>query len=147
MDAAREAEAPVDADKDGGQMLIGVVGPCSAGKTTLARGLRAAGYRVREIRQEHSGVPDMWRRMTNPDLLVYLDVSQEEAARRERLDKPSSWWGVEREERLAHARAYCDCYVDTSTLTPHEVLERVLRCLRDGRLRWRGEQPCDGGIC
>ena len=54
--------------------LIGVVGPCSAGKSVLARRLRARGFHVKEIRQEHSCVPDMWQRITNPALLVYLDV-------------------------------------------------------------------------
>jgi len=106
--------------------LIGVVGPCSAGKSVLARRLRARGYRVKEIRQEHSYVPDMWQRITNPALLIYLDVSMEEGARREGLAKPSSWWVEEREFRLAHARRHCDLYVDTTALTPDEVLEQVV---------------------
>ncbi|MBN1486515.1 MAG: hypothetical protein JW981_02660, partial [Anaerolineae bacterium] len=55
--------------------LIGIVGPCSAGKSSLARELRHRGYRVKEIRQEHSAVPSMWQRITNPDILLYLDVS------------------------------------------------------------------------
>jgi chloramphenicol 3-O-phosphotransferase len=106
--------------------LIGIVGPCSSGKSELARRLRARGYRVKEIRQEHSAVPTMWQRLTNPDLLIYLDVSQEIAAQREGLSKPSSWWVEEREFRLAHARTHADLYVDTTNLTPDEVLERVL---------------------
>ncbi len=55
--------------------LIGVVGPCAAGKTTLVSGLRQAGYEVRHIAQEHSYVADMWKRLTNPDILIYLHVS------------------------------------------------------------------------
>ncbi|MFP4343192.1 MAG: hypothetical protein ACLFU8_00735 [Anaerolineales bacterium] len=108
------------------EMLIGIVGPCSSGKSELARRLRARGYRVKEIRQEHSGVPTMWQRLTDPDLLIYLDVSQEVAARREGLSKPSSWWVEEREFRLAHARKHADLYVDTTDLTPEEVFERVI---------------------
>ena len=49
--------------------LVGIVGPCSAGKSVLARRLRAAGYEVREIRQEHSVTPTMWQRLTHPDHL------------------------------------------------------------------------------
>ena len=105
--------------------LIGLVGPCSAGKSTLAKQLRAAGYRVKEIRQEHSGVPDMWLRITNPDLLIYLDVSMDVGAQREGLAAPSSWWVEEREFRLAHAREHCDLYVDTTGLTPGEVFDAV----------------------
>ena len=41
-------------------LLIGIVGPCSSGKSTLAKRLRVLGYEVREIRQEHSGEPTMW---------------------------------------------------------------------------------------
>lgn len=107
------------------QMVIGIVGPCSAGKSTLARGLRKQGYVVKEIRQEHAAAPDMWLRITHPDFLIYLDVSPTVAADREGLSKPSSWWQEEREVRLAHARQHCDLYVDTSSLSPPEVLARV----------------------
>lgn len=122
---------PGTIDASRARLLVGVVGPCSSGKSTLARRLRAEGYRVKEIRQEHSAVPDMWLRMTNPDVLVYLDVSLEVAARREKLAKPSSWWQAERDVRLAHARVHCDCYVDTSMLTPQEVFEQISICLAD----------------
>ena len=104
-----------------GECLVGIVGPCSSGKTELARRLRHAGYRVKEIRQEHSGVPTLWRRFNPPDVLIYLDVNQQVAARREGLAKPSSWWREEREVRLAHARRHCDLYIDTSEMTPAEV--------------------------
>jgi len=104
---------------------IGIVGPCSSGKSTLARALRALGYRVKEIMQEHCAAPMMWRRISNPDVLIYLDVSMDVAAQREGLEQPSSWWVEEREVRLAHARAHCDLYVDTTILTPEEVLAHV----------------------
>jgi chloramphenicol 3-O-phosphotransferase len=107
-------------------MLIGIVGPCSAGKSTLAFALRDLGFRVKEIMQEHCSAPDMWRRLTNPDVLIYLDVSEKVAAQREGLSKPSSWWQEERQIRLAHARKHCDIYVDTSTLAPAEVFESVI---------------------
>jgi hypothetical protein len=105
--------------------VIGIVGPCSAGKSTLAKALRRQGYVVKEIMQEHAAAPDMWLRVTNPDILIYLDVDPDIAAAREGLSKPSSWWQAEREIRLAHARHYCDLYVNTSLLSPPEVLARV----------------------
>ena len=110
---------------------IGIVGPCSSGKSTLARALRALGYRVKEIMQEHCAAPSMWRRITNPDVLIYLDVRMDVAAQREGLAQPSSWWVEEREVRLAHARAHCDLYVDTTTFAPEEVLAQVLGYLQD----------------
>jgi len=105
---------------------IGIVGPCSSGKSELTHALRARGCHVKEIMQEHCAAPAMWQRTTNPDVLIYLDVSMEIAAQREGLEKPSSWWEAERSVRLAHARAHCNFYVDTSTLTPEAVLARVL---------------------
>jgi cytidylate kinase len=113
--------------------VIGIVGPCSSGKSTLAKALRDHGCTVKEIRQEHAAAPDMWLRLTRPDILIYLDVSPMVAAKREGLSKPSSWWQEEREVRLAHARRHCDLYIDTSSLTSHEVLVRVERFLNEER--------------
>ena len=107
------------------KMLVGIVGPCSAGKSTLAHALRDLGYHVKEIMQEHCSAPDMWLRLSKPDVLVYLDVSEQVAAQREGHTKPSSWWKDERQVRLAHARANCNLYVDTTTLTPLQVLTKV----------------------
>jgi chloramphenicol 3-O-phosphotransferase len=106
-------------------MLIGIVGPCSAGKSTLAYLLRNQNLVVKEIMQEHCSAPDMWQRLSKPDVLVYLDVSEEVAAEREGLEKPSSWWKDERSIRLAHARAHCNLYIDTTALTPEEVSDKV----------------------
>ena len=72
--------------------LIAVVGPCGAGKSTLVRELTRRGFHAREVAQEHSFVPAMWQRFTQPDLLIYLDVSREEAQRRMPQTFPPSWW-------------------------------------------------------
>ena len=114
-------------DRD--SLLIGIVGPCSSGKSELGRALRARGYRAKQIMQEHCAAPAMWQRVTNPDVLIYLDVDMDVAARREGLSEPSSWWPEEREVRLAHARAHCDLYIDTSPLTPDEVAAQALAFL------------------
>lgn len=113
--------------------LVGVVGPCAAGKSTLVRGLRARGYTAREIRQEHSVAPTMWQKIARPALLIYLDVEPLVAAHREGLAAPPPWWADERDFRLAHARAHCDLYVDTTTLTPEEILARVVGFLESGQ--------------
>lgn len=118
---------PSETDKQR-PLRVGVVGPCTAGKSTLIHVLRDAGYEARHIAQEHSYVPDMWKRLTNPDVLVYLDVKFESAQKRRKI-----WWGAERldeqAERLAHARTHCDFYLLTDPLTPQEVAEKVLNFL------------------
>ncbi len=105
--------------------LIAVVGPCAAGKSTLVRALREREYNAREVAQEHSYVPDMWQRITAPDLLIYLDVSWETAIQRRRSDGGPAWW-AEQSRRLRHARQHAHLYLDTDELTPRQVLERVL---------------------
>jgi deoxyadenosine/deoxycytidine kinase len=87
--------------------LIGVVGPCAAGKSTLIAGLTRLGYRTRHIAQEHSYVKDMWQRLTNPDILVFLDASYENTCRRRRLDWTEADW-QEQQQRVSHARANAD---------------------------------------
>ena len=90
---------------------------------------------MKEIRQEHSAAPDMWRRITDPDVLIYLDVSLNVGAQREGLDRPSSWWQEEREVRLAHARDHCDLYIDTSKLSVDEVVDTALRFIEGTPLK------------
>ena len=106
-------------------MLIGVVGPCGAGKSSLVTGLKRHGYLVRHIAQEHSYVPDMWKRLTNPDLLIYLDVSYENSIIRRKLDWTNEEY-LEQLHRLRHARQNADLYVDTNLLNLEEVLDRVI---------------------
>ena len=105
--------------------LIGIVGPCGAGKTTLADGLRAAGFNAHPIAQEHSFVPEMWRLISNPALLIFLDASYEVCTQRKRLD----WRREEYEEelrRLRHARRECDHYLNSDALDAGQVLQQIL---------------------
>jgi hypothetical protein len=104
---------------------IAVVGVCASGKTILVGELRARGFDARQVAQEHSYVPDMWQRLTKPDLLIYLDASLKTIqARREDPDWPA--WMLEQEvRRLRHARLHCDLYVQTDGLTPEDVLGRA----------------------
>jgi hypothetical protein len=109
-------------------MRVKVVGPCASGKSTLAAGLRRLGYDACSAAQDHSYVPDMWRRLKPPDVLIYLDVTIEEAWRRGRTG--SGWdqdYLDEEHHRLRHARTHCDLYLPTDGLSEEEVLARVRR--------------------
>jgi len=110
--------------------LVAVVGPCASGKSTLVERLEQAGYNAREVNQEHSYVPSMWQRFTNPDLLIYLDVSQEVASRRRRSEAEAAWWGAMR-ERLRHAMEHADLRIDTDGLTSEEVVAEAVAFLDD----------------
>jgi cytidylate kinase len=102
-----------------------VVGVCASGKTTLIEGLAARGYIVRHIAQEHSYVKDMWKRITNPDLLIFLDANFETTCTRRKMDWTEKDYS-EQQHRLSHARANADFYLDTSQLRTEDVLEKVL---------------------
>lgn len=108
--------------------LIAVVGPCASGKSLLVRALRERGYNAREVVQEHSYVPTMWQRVTQPDLLVYLDVSSDAARSRLPTYLGTDWWD-QLARRLSHARRHADLYIQTDDLTPQGVLARALRFL------------------
>lgn len=116
-------------DKDGRPVVIGVVGVCGSGKSTLAAGLRLRGIHIRHIAQEHSYVPTMWQRITNPDILIFLDVSYPVTMRRRRLNwLPEEY--AEQQHRLRHARQSASLYLDTDPLSPEQVLEQVIAFLR-----------------
>jgi hypothetical protein len=116
--------------------LIAVVGVCAAGKTTLAQAMRARGYNVRQVLQEHSYVPYMWQHITAPDLLIYLDA-QLETLRQRRHDPEFPAWLFEQElARLSHAREHCDLYIATDEMTPPAILAHV-----EARLTALGIQP------
>jgi len=108
--------------------LVAIVGPCASGKSTLGRGLKARGVRVRQVAQEHSYIPRMWQLLTNPDYLVFLDASFEACTRRKNLDWSESEY-EEEHRRLSHARKLCDLYLMTDRMSPEEVLEAVLNGL------------------
>jgi hypothetical protein len=110
-------------------VLVGVVGPCAAGKSTLIAGLAALGVPARHIAQEHSYVPDMWLRLTHPGFLIYLDVSYEISRMRRKLDWTEQDY-LEQCRRLAHARRFANLYLNTDPMTPAEVLSAVLDRLR-----------------
>ena len=94
----------------------------------LVERLQERGYNAREVNQEHSYVPNMWQRITQPDLLIYLDVSQEAASERRRAEGSAMWW-EELNRRLRHAFRHADLLIQTDDLTPGEVLNAAVAFL------------------
>lgn len=112
-------------------MRIAIVGPCSAGKTTLRQHLHTAGYTdIRNPAQEHSYVPDMWRKISKPDILIYLDIDYQASLRRRPLQDLGNQRIHTQRQRLQHARQHADLYLDTSQLTPQQVAQHVLNFLK-----------------
>jgi hypothetical protein len=105
--------------------LIGVVGVCASGKSTLIQGLEAQGFRTRHIAQEHSFVKDMWKRITNPDVLIFLDVTYPLSVQRRQLNWTEADW-AEQQRRLSHAREHADLYLKTDDLSIGQVLDIVI---------------------
>jgi deoxyadenosine/deoxycytidine kinase len=110
--------------------FLGIVGPCSAGKSTLISKLQNLGYLCRHIAQEHSYVPDMWRRIVNPRVLIYLDVNYENSMLRRQLNLTAQEFDKQ-VKRLSHAYQNAHIYVDTNPLSPGEVYQAVMVSLAD----------------
>jgi hypothetical protein len=126
-------------DKDQCGPRIVVVGPCAAGKTTLVGNLRCLGYNIHSCAQEHSGVPELWKRRCRADVLVHLDAELETIGQRQnRTDWTAARLDAQR-QRLADARQHCDLYVRTDELTREQVAATV-----DAFLRKHGVTPNEG---
>ena len=110
------------------RFLIGIVGPCGSGKSTLITALQNHGFACRHIVQEHSYVQDMWKRITNPDVLIFLQASFSTCTARRQLNWNESDY-TEQQRRLAHARVHAQLVVNTDPLTPQEVAQHVLAFL------------------
>jgi len=111
-------------------ILIGVVGPCVSGKTTISNMLLNKGYSAKVIAQEHSYVPAMWQIISKPEFLVYLNVSYTIAQARRKMN-----WNIseyERQlERLNHAFTHADLRIDTDELPPEKVCNKIITSLND----------------
>ena len=110
--------------------VIGVVGPCGSGKSTLIAGLEQHGYTCRHIAQEHSYVKSMWQVISKPDILIYLGASFPVSTARRKLN----WQEKDHAEqlrRLSHAREHAHIFIDTDDLTPADVLQKALDALKE----------------
>jgi adenylate kinase family enzyme len=110
-------------------MKIGIVGPCAAGKTTLAGNLGRRGYDAHAIAQEHSEAQTMWRQMTDPDLLIYLEASLETICARLNVRWEQSYLD-EQVRRLSDARAHTNFVLATDGLSREEVAARAVEFLQ-----------------
>jgi deoxyadenosine/deoxycytidine kinase len=109
-----------DDEPDRKRITIGIVGPCGAGKSTLIDNLVHPDYNLRHIAQEHSYVADMWKRISNPDLLIFLEVDYETIGVR----KSFSFTRKEYQDqmaRLQHAYTHADLIIDTTNRTPEQI--------------------------
>lgn len=110
-------------------MKIGIVGPCAAGKSTLAGNLANHGYDAHAIAQEHSEVETMWRQITNPDLLIYLDASLQTICSRLNVNWEQSYID-EQIRRLGDARAHATFTLITDDLSREQVAARIVEFLQ-----------------
>lgn len=111
-------------------LKIGLVGVCGSGKTTLTSGLKPYYTNVRQIAQEHSYVKDMWSRLVNPDILIYLHASYSVTLQRKQF-KWSEQDYQKQIQRLCHARQNADIKIDTDNLSPNTILDLILNFLSD----------------
>ncbi len=107
---------------------VTLVGPCAAGKSTMAARLRAAGVAARCVAQEHSHVPYLWQ-MNSPDVLVYLDLGLPTTRRRLQRPWPQALFD-EQHRRLAHARTHAHLVLATDDRTPDDLAAQVLQYLQ-----------------
>jgi cytidylate kinase len=68
----------------------------------------------------------MWQRITNPDILVFLDASYLVTSERRKLDWTEAEY-TEQQRRLAHAREHADLYLLTDELSVEEVLAQAIK--------------------
>jgi deoxyadenosine/deoxycytidine kinase len=110
--------------------LIGVVGHCGSGKSTLIAGLEKHGYSCRHIAQEHSYVQAMWQIISKPDVLIYLHASFPVSTARRKLNWQEKDH-AEQSRRLSHAHENAHIIIDTDNLTPEQVLQKALEFLAE----------------
>ena len=70
----------------------------------------------------------MWKRISNPDILIYLDVSYPVSLERRRMNWSEDEFN-QQIYRLKNAKEYADFYLNTDQLTIDEVLKQTLEFL------------------
>ncbi len=110
--------------------ILGVVGPCGSGKSTLIKQLERYNLPIRHIAQEHSFVQTMWQKIAHAEILIFLDATFPVSTHRRQLNWNEADY-LEQHRRLAHARQHADLYILTDDLSPTEIADRVLFFLRE----------------
>ncbi|MBN1579063.1 MAG: hypothetical protein JXA89_00055 [Anaerolineae bacterium] len=126
-------------DDDGHHLQIVVVGPCAAGKSTLVNNLGSCGFNIKACTQEHSFVPQLWKKFSHADILIYLDADLPTIALRQNRSDWTQQRLAEQQQRLSHARAHCDFYLKTDELTREQVADSVEAFLKTRGIRRRDE--------
>jgi ATPase subunit of ABC transporter with duplicated ATPase domains len=124
-----------EADRTGGARVasaesrkIVVVGPCAAGKSTLVTALRQLGYDAHVSGQEHSEIAMLWQH-SQPDVLIALAVDIS-AVRDRRGEAWPEWLHDIQVRRLAAAARAANLAIDTTELSPQNVVDRVVAYLQ-----------------
>ena len=79
-------------------------------------------------------MPYMWKRITDPDILIFLDASFEVCTARRQLNWNQSDY-LQQLQRLEHARQHADLIIQTDQRSPDQVLNEVLSHLGGQRFR------------
>lgn len=111
-------------------LIIGIVGPCKSGKTTLRDGLISRGYKGKQIAQEHSFSPSMWEKLTDPDILIFLNVSYLNSKERGKLNWKEKDY-LEQLRRLSHANENANLHIETDRKNIGEVLETAIKYIKE----------------
>lgn len=107
-----------------GAPRVVVVGPCAAGKSTLAEGLRRLGFSAMPVGQEHSEIPSLWQH-TDPDVVVALDADLDTIRRRRGEESWPEWLYLTQQRRLQEAQDAAALRIDTAAMGPDDVLATV----------------------
>lgn len=110
--------------------LIGIVGPCKSGKSTLTVGLNKLDWNAKSIAQEHSFSQKMWKIISPPTILIYLDVDLENIKKRSDINLNQKDL-EEQKKRLYTALLEADLFINTSKLSISEVLNQAISFLNN----------------
>ena len=107
---------------------IVIVGPCASGKSTLATGLVALGYRARVVGQEHSEIGLLWKHH-HPAVVIGLYASLETIRSRRGPAWPAAVY-ERQQRRLALAMAAAAVIIDTGASSPIATLAAAAATIR-----------------
>jgi len=72
---------------------------------------------------------DMWKRITNPDVLIFLQASFQVCTMRRQLNWVESEYN-EQQRRLSHALNHANIIIDTDHQSPEDVATCVFEYLQ-----------------